>query len=746
MKKILPLLLLIIYTANAGLKFDYIDLRFYQYRGIASNDKYVFFYGTNNYINRSNHDNSEWKSITITENGFNIKKMRSETGGFYGVYESGLFRLDDEGDVIYKKQLDNPPDEEFIDIVKFNDEYIVVCENSILAFDNNFNLLNTKDYDSGIVISEIETFGDFLLAGTENGLLFKYNNNIDNEPEIIDFLEKSYCDSTGKVQSFEKSENYFYLKIAGNLYKSSDFVTFTKVDIIGNSYNVIEDEIYSLQLKQSGFGEINDQLYFYKNNAPDYEQISNPDLKRYCEILIPVGFDFVNDQEIYAYGYDNLILKSSDGGINWDFISYYKPWPEIQWVDKNIGYQKMDKGVVYKTTNGGITWKTEIKMDENLSNWPLNSTSYFNEDGRGLLVGSGTAVGLPNVIYTDDAGDTYKTKYIDGISSYTFHLGAPIIRINDEYKIYFPGKRQTWLFTLLFTLDIDLNFISKEIIDTVNIFKILKHDDLYYALSIDRRQMNGPPPDTNVYQILYSDEPGAKWDTLISMKMMDTTINCINIFGNNILLGGYVWCPDENPNAKHTLHKVNIKTRTYELLKLDNESGYKNFIEWDSRIIAGGDSCLIYCEDLENNPYDWKQDSVPGYYIRIINGFFDNTMYAYANGYHLLKFTFHKDTPVEEPRAEGIKMYNYPPYPQPANNHVSTEIYWDSRYDMQNAAITVHDYTGKLVSKPGDISINKMNVYRGEINWDCSSVSSGVYFINIRLGGTTRTVPVVVGR
>ena len=746
MKKILPLLLLIIYTANAGLKFDYIDLGFYQYRGIASNDKYVFFYGTNNYINRSNHDNSEWKSITITENEFSIKKMRSETGGFYGVYESGLFRLDDEGDIIYKKQLDNPPDEEFVDIVKFNDEYIVVSENSIFVYDNDFNLLNTKDYDSGIVISEIETFGDNLLAGTKNGLLFIYKNSIDNGPEIIDFSEKSYCDSTGKVQSFEKSENYFYLKIAGDLYKSADFITFTKVEIIGNSYNVNEDKIYSLQLKQSGFGEINDQLYFYKNNAPDYEQLSNPDLKRYCEILILTGFDFVNDQEIYAYGYDNLILKSSDGGVNWEFISYFKSGYHVQWVNNKCGFQKSNDGVVYKTTNGGITWKTEIKMDEKLSNWPTSSTFYFNEDGRGIIVGSGTPAGLPNVIYTNDGGETFQTKYIEGIGHYMFDKYAPIISENDEYKIYFPGRYQSWYYTLLFTLDLDMNFISKEIIDSVNIYKIEEYGSGYLALAKDRRPIPGRASDQNPYQILYSENPGIDWKVLANIDMMDTVLNYMSIIDNNVFLGGIVWYPNEDPVSRHVLFKLDLHDSSYTRLRLLNGENYEGMIKWDNKIIAGARDGLLYCDNIDNDPFSWKIDSVPGYYIWAFKGKFDNIVYSYCNKNQQLKFTFYEDTPVEEPRAEGIKMYNYPPYPQPANNHVSTEIYWDSRYDIQNAAITVHDYTGKLVSKPGDISINKMNVYRGEISWDCSSVSSGVYFINIRLGGTTRTVPVFVGR
>ncbi len=746
MKKILPLLLLIIYTANAGLKFDYIDLVFHQYRGIVSNDKYVFFYGTNNYINRSNHDNSEWKSITITENEFSIKEMRSETGGFYGVYESGLFRLDDEGNIIYKKQLDNPPDEEFVDIVKFNDEYIVVSENSIFVYDNDFNLLNTKDYDSGIVISEIETFGDNLLAGTKNGLLFKYKNSIDNGPEIIDFSEKSYCDSTGKVQSFEKSENYFYLKIAGDLYKSSDLISFTKVDIIGNSYNVNEDEIYSLQLKQSGFGEINDQLYFYKNNAPDYEQISNPDLKRYCEILIPIGFDFINDKEIYAYGYDNLILKSSDGGINWDFISYFKPGFNRQWISKETGFQKSDDGVVYKTTNGGITWKTEIKMDEKLSNWPTSSTFYFNEDGRGIIVGSGTPAGLPNVIYTNDGGETFQTKYIEGIGHYIFDKYAPIIRDNDEYKIYFPGRYQSWYYTLLFTLDLDMNFISKEIIDSVNIYKIEEYGSGYLALAKDRRPIPGRASDHNPYQLLYSDEPGGNWDTLMTLDMMDTLLHNMSIIDDIIYMRGFVWVDDKDSNCRHILYKVNISEKTKQLIRIKFNENYDGIFKFDNKLIAGAINGLVYCNNIDDNPYEWEFASVPGYFVWNFENQFNDLIYAYCSGQNLLKFTFHKDTPVEEPRAEGIKMYNYPPYPQPANNHVSTEIYWDSRYDIQNAAITVHDYTGKLVSKPGDISINKMNVYRGEISWDCSSVSSGVYFINIRLGGTTRTVPVVVGR
>ena len=743
MKKILPLFLIIVYISNAGLKFDYQRLDMH-YDGLVFNNNYIFFYGANNSIARTDLNNENWELIKIIDEETDIIKIRNEDNGFYGISEQSVFRLNSEGKPLSTKSFEAVS--EFKDVIKLDNNFFILNENSIDILDNDFEKINSVFFNENIVTTKMELFNDNLIVGTTNGSLYSFVNGIDNQPEIFDFVEKGYLDSAAKIYRFKKYNSDLYILVGSSIYQTNDLKNYTKKNSGSLVFNIYDDNIYSIH-SYTGFGSSDFNLVkFCRSSDSIVEQISNPELDRYCEMLRIIGFEFINSNLIFAYGSQNLILRSTDGGYNWELISYLNPSGNIQWVNVNTGYQTEKKEEIYKTRNGGVTWQTQKTGNYNLKNWSLGYSYFYSEDGRGVIFGSHSLVNNPTTFYTKDYGDTWDTTCIDEIYGYGFSRNAPIIRINDEYKVFYPSRFKSLYYTLIFTLDLDMNCKSTECVDSANLFNIQKYNDKYYALSFDGRHEDGYGVDTNTYQILTADAPGIAWDTLINLSMMDTSISYMSIIDDNIYLGGIIWYPDEDTASRNVLYKVDIEKNTYQRLKLITGESFKRLIKWENKIIAGAKDGLIYCDDIENNPYNWKKEPVPGYYPWIITGFFDNIMYAYTPDRHFLKFTFHEDTPVEEPGAEVIKMYNYPPYPQPANNHVSTEIYWDARYDMQNATITVHDYTGKTISKPGEISVNKMNIYHGEIIWDCSSVSSGVYFINIRLGGTTRTVPVVVGR
>jgi hypothetical protein len=73
------------------------------------------------------------------------------------------------------------------------------------------------------------------------------------------------------------------------------------------------------------------------------------------------------------------------------------------------------------------------------------------------------------------------------------------------------------------------------------------------------------------------------------------------------------------------------------------------------------------------------------------------------------------------------------------------DIFWDMRYDIDNADIGVFDYTGLKISGKESITIDKKSNYSGKLSWNCSGYEQGVYFIIIKHGDARRVIPVVVG-
>jgi hypothetical protein len=111
--------------------------------------------------------------------------------------------------------------------------------------------------------------------------------------------------------------------------------------------------------------------------------------------------------------------------------------------------------------------------------------------------------------------------------------------------------------------------------------------------------------------------------------------------------------------------------------------------------------------------------------------------------YHLIIKT---NSDVESQTEIKTYLFSYPPYPNPAKNFVSCDIYWDLRHNIEKSDIGIYDYKGVRVADRNDFTIDFRNSSSGILTWDCSKYDSGVYFIVIKHGDATRTIPVVVNR
>ena len=118
--------------------------------------------------------------------------------------------------------------------------------------------------------------------------------------------------------------------------------------------------------------------------------------------------------------------------------------------------------------------------------------------------------------------------------------------------------------------------------------------------------------------------------------------------------------------------------------------------------------------------------------------------------FNYYKITLKKQEPsiVKEPTIEKryytTHFWASDPYPQPAKVRVKARVAWDGSFDLREAIDGVYDTMGRKVEGKERIRVDARNTTSGELEWECSGVPAGIYFILIRWRGGSETVPVVV--
>ena len=79
-------------------------------------------------------NNENWELIKIINEETDIIKIRNEDSGFYGISEQSVFRLNSEGKPLNTKSFEAVS--EFKDVIKLDNNFLILNENSIDILDN----------------------------------------------------------------------------------------------------------------------------------------------------------------------------------------------------------------------------------------------------------------------------------------------------------------------------------------------------------------------------------------------------------------------------------------------------------------------------------------------------------------------------------------------------------------------------------------------------------------------------------
>ena len=77
---------------------------------------------------------------------------------------------------------------------------------------------------------------------------------------------------------------------------------------------------------------------------------------------------------------------------------------------------------------------------------------------------------------------------------------------------------------------------------------------------------------------------------------------------------------------------------------------------------------------------------------------------------------------------------------------VTTLIYWDANFDIDNDEIAVYNINGEKIESRENISIDKLSSFSGFLIWNCSKTLNGIYFILIKHGNNLMTLKLLIAK
>jgi len=124
------------------------------------------------------------------------------------------------------------------------------------------------------------------------------------------------------------------------------------------------------------------------------------------------NIDFVNQNTGWVTGNNSIILKTTNGGLNWFYQSIDLGYPKnlygLDMLDANTGYIAGWFETILKTTNGGLNWNIISNIPSNNGN--SNHSCNFINAQTGWICSS-----LGRVLKTSNGGINWDTSFADNI-------------------------------------------------------------------------------------------------------------------------------------------------------------------------------------------------------------------------------------------------------------------------------------------------------------------------------------------
>lgn len=516
--------------------------------------------------------------------------------------------------------------------------------------------------------------------------------------------------------------------------------------------------------------------------------------------------DFIhfNNNIIIAVGTNKLISISHNNGKSFDFISYfqgiYDEYDNVNIISDSLIY--INNGYeFYKTMNGGITWLPQNYFDYT-SNIIYTHPDYYYFDSNGYGFAKFGSINTKNdssALITYDYGENFiksnKPEYVIPTYNNIYNKG---IDLGDKFIfILNPTKRSLGDYSyLILRYDKSLRLIDSISLISDKIRNITKiNDENLIALVLqssgtNRADSNGKTNDYSYnYYLIQSKDKGRTWVKLkdyipITQKLtqrfdstyfyLDVTTDKSMVY-NDLLL---------YPTINNLIYRYNHTKNTFDSITLPARIAYHNpiaFFKFNTNlyIVSNFSINTFYysqVQDFDKTNWDslttedvffqWDQynyqkqsnnqdvilmskmlnDSIG---FLVIGKSYISKTGAWEFKYNIVKIKSNIITDISENEfkiaQERVYLWNSSPYPIPGKSMIQSKIFWNSFYSISDIKLSVYDIYGTKLNNP-KINIDASNAYSGLLKWDCSDISTGIYYIQVFLQGESISFPVIISK
>ncbi len=751
--------------------------------GVCHNDNVVIAYGTGGMILCSTDKGQEWKQKQIANDSVRIMEIVNIKGDFYGILFNGyLIKSTDDGNTWQTaKGTGNIP---YKDMTYSEDSlFVLTKKNTIHVFNFDLELQNEIILSDSIFTSDMAYFNGSLYMQAWNSKIAVLDVNNNYKEKLIANLSTS---SDWKVD-----EGWLYVSIGPGLYRSKDPASgWSKVADTVNIYNFYNHVVYDIHDKRKSEWFVS-WPDFYRLDEHGRSKINTDSIQRFVVYVNIRQFEFLDENTIVAVGTNKTIYLSTNGGRNWtlknNLNTFYTPSTtniNQKWVNGEIGYFS-NAGQIFKTTDAGVTWLPQQFTDTLIKKIKYFDVLYIDSTGEGFAWSTDKSNILKDTtrnimfVYTKDGGETFTNKWQQILSPsgiiYNWQKSiVPIepVKINGVYVFTvcptIEQSRKRYC-TRIFIMDSDFNIINNIVLDSIYLMKIEKiSENTLAALAWERRYPNESGSfDSSATWIVTSTDSGKTWNREFECYIKGTypytdivdgrdwfvrSSEMFYVTDDSVVFNRYIYHVDLDAKKCRLLHMdslVNAGESTTLICKFNDRLYFRNgtnFLMMNDYHDAKPE--LRNCNKLVNSNINmnilsncWSGNEF--IYSRLKQEI--NSLYSI---YSFVKLTPVKDTTdvIEIPEVNFDYLWASPAYPNPADDYVKTRVYayMDEEFDLNN--FSVYDILGSKLSTDGKLSLMPLDNKSATLTWDCSGMNTGVYFIQIKIGSKSRTVPVIIAR
>lgn len=538
-----------------------------------------------------------------------------------------------------------------VNLVEFQGDLVgATTEGTVFRLDKNYNLLNKFTKYSGIGVTHIEKMTDTTIGISSNDYSFSIINNdfkdlypfkaktfgatpfikfVTNDNGILiavtdlsiwiinpynSNFKSNRVDDLGvgnKIYDIYKINDIIFVKVDSSLYKfDADSLKFSLFySKVPNGPLLYEEGYYYFLFtekhKEYNLGTVTmNQIEgnkLYQTSLLNYERyiLNNFSIKNYIQI----------DNTIIAVGSNNSIFKSNDNGFKWEAISNFSSKYFHLWLNDSTGFWSNDYQQVFKTKNYGATFLPQKFTDSliilNSSAYQFASSFYLNQDGNGFIWFRKDESKIfnddliVNYMYTNDFGETYKSKWINDKADKhilffadDFNLNA--LNFNEDILFYvnktFADNKYTYIYK--FNADrFNIDSLSTIYYDSTHIKFICKYNNFLYSY-VDN--------DTGKYILKSNDLEN--WEEVVNLnkfsstkeiaKLMSTYFSEVINFENSskFILTFADTLFEQNPKFDGSLNLIDPNFRKYGIISnllIDLENNIFKLLSKDTLDYSG---------------------------------------------------------------------------------------------------------------------------------------------------------------